>query len=83
MPGFGEGFGVVGRDEVAGLALMDDFLKGGGVWLDDGDASGEGFDEVEAKGFGVGGGDAEEGEASEEFVFFFDVDVGGPGDVVC
>ena len=57
------------------MALVDDFLEGGGVWLDDGEAGGEGFDEVESEGFGVGGGDAEEGEAGKDAVFFFEGDV--------
>ena len=82
VPGSGEGFGIVGRDESACLADGEDFGKGGGVWLDDGDAGGEGFDEIEAKCFGVGGGDAEEGEVGEDGILFLERDVGRPGDVV-
>jgi len=50
--------------------------------LDNGDAGGEGFDGVEAKGFGVAGGDGEDGEVLKVGDFFFPGKVLSEGVVV-
>lgn len=55
VEGGGEGGGLVGRDEEAGLAVGDDFGDAADVGGDDGSAVGEGFQDAEAETFLLGG----------------------------
>jgi hypothetical protein len=73
--GVGEGVGVAGGAEESATGGLDQFRERASAGLDDGDARGEGFDNVQTEGLAIQCGHGKNGERAEELLLFGTIEV--------